>query len=169
MQDSKGGGEGFEVTKYGDGRVALIGETCSRPGSDLTLDQMQLASNFTSLPCTPSLSHCKGCTICSIAIALLGAWYRGSNQHCLYVQCSLLNVNGGMQQPLRVGALVVARGCSLTFMLKALFRLATLHIAHFKAVPLLAPRDKQMHAPVMALFYLDKQCPVPFLFKCTTK
>ena len=24
-QDSKGGGEGFEVQKYGDGRVALIG------------------------------------------------------------------------------------------------------------------------------------------------
>jgi ribosome-interacting GTPase 1 len=26
LQDSKGGGEGFEVTKFGDGRVALIGE-----------------------------------------------------------------------------------------------------------------------------------------------
>ena len=25
-QDGKGGGEGFEVQKYGDGRVALIGE-----------------------------------------------------------------------------------------------------------------------------------------------
>lgn len=25
MQDGKGGGEGFEVQKYGDGRVALIG------------------------------------------------------------------------------------------------------------------------------------------------
>lgn len=25
VQDSKGGGEGFEVQKYGDGRVALIG------------------------------------------------------------------------------------------------------------------------------------------------
>lgn len=26
LQDGKGGGEGFEVQKYGDGRVALIGE-----------------------------------------------------------------------------------------------------------------------------------------------
>jgi len=25
LQDSKGGGDGFEVTKFGDGRVALIG------------------------------------------------------------------------------------------------------------------------------------------------
>lgn len=25
LQDGKGGGEGFEVQKYGDGRVALIG------------------------------------------------------------------------------------------------------------------------------------------------
>lgn len=34
LQDGKGGGEGFEVQKYGDGRVALIGEhstcTCSK-------------------------------------------------------------------------------------------------------------------------------------------
>ena len=29
VQDSKGGGEGFEVQKYGDGRVALIGAFCS--------------------------------------------------------------------------------------------------------------------------------------------
>ena len=27
LQDGKGGGEGFEVQKYGDGRVALIGAT----------------------------------------------------------------------------------------------------------------------------------------------
>ena len=27
VQDGKGGGEGFEVQKYGDGRVALIGES----------------------------------------------------------------------------------------------------------------------------------------------
>ena len=26
VQDAKGGGDGFEVQKYGDGRVALIGE-----------------------------------------------------------------------------------------------------------------------------------------------
>lgn len=26
VQESKGGGDGFEVQKYGDGRVALIGE-----------------------------------------------------------------------------------------------------------------------------------------------
>ena len=26
LQDAKGGGDGFEVQKYGDGRVALIGQ-----------------------------------------------------------------------------------------------------------------------------------------------
>lgn len=31
MQDSKGGGDGFEVQKYGDGRVALIGESYPCP------------------------------------------------------------------------------------------------------------------------------------------
>ena len=29
LQDGKGGGEGFEVQKYGDGRVALIGAASS--------------------------------------------------------------------------------------------------------------------------------------------
>ena len=29
LQDGKGGGDGFEVQKYGDGRVALIGESFS--------------------------------------------------------------------------------------------------------------------------------------------
>ncbi len=29
LQDGKGGGEGFEVQKYGDGRVALIGESAT--------------------------------------------------------------------------------------------------------------------------------------------
>lgn len=37
MQDGKGGGEGFEVQKYGDGRVALIGNVLSAvlPSDDL--------------------------------------------------------------------------------------------------------------------------------------
>lgn len=55
-QDGKGGGEGFEVQKYGDGRVALIGKMLTTP---VFLD------NLYGMLCPPIYHiHCLNCGAC---------------------------------------------------------------------------------------------------------
>lgn len=55
------GGEGFEVTKYGDGRVALIGFPSVGKSSLLTLltgtESEAAAYEFTTLTCIPGIIH----------------------------------------------------------------------------------------------------------------
>ncbi len=61
LQDSKGAGEGFEVSKYGDGRVALIGFPSvgkSTLLTQLTGTKSEAASyEFTTLTCIPGIIH----------------------------------------------------------------------------------------------------------------
>jgi uncharacterized protein len=71
MQDpfvqAGGAGEGFEVTKYGDGRVALIGFPSvgkSTLLSHLTGTESEVAAyEFTTLTCIPGVIHYKGTKI----------------------------------------------------------------------------------------------------------
>lgn len=60
-KDGKGGGEGFEVQKYGDGRVALIGFPSvgkSTILTQLTGTQSEVAAyEFTTLTCIPGVIH----------------------------------------------------------------------------------------------------------------
>ena len=51
LQDGKGGGEGFEVQKYGDGRVALIGELLQCCMMCSILQHAQLHTISCSLSC----------------------------------------------------------------------------------------------------------------------
>lgn len=61
MQGAGGGGEGFEVTKYGDGRVALIGFPSVGKSTLLTkltgTDSEAAAYEFTTLTCIPGVIH----------------------------------------------------------------------------------------------------------------
>lgn len=62
-----GAGEGFEVQKYGDGRVALIGFPSvgkSTLLSELTGTESEAAAyEFTTLTCIPGVIHYKGTKI----------------------------------------------------------------------------------------------------------
>ena len=64
---SGGPGEGFEVQKYGDGRVALIGFPSvgkSTLLSQLTGTESEAAAyEFTTLTCIPGIIHYKGTKI----------------------------------------------------------------------------------------------------------
>ena len=61
LQSSGGGGEGFEVTKYGDGRVALIGFPSVGKSTLLTklngTNSEAAAYEFTTLTCIPGVIH----------------------------------------------------------------------------------------------------------------
>ncbi|BDA44861.1 Developmentally-regulated GTP-binding protein 2 [Coccomyxa sp. Obi] len=60
-KDSKGGGDGFEVQKYGDGRVALIGFPSVGKSTILTVltgTKSEVAAyEFTTLTCIPGIIH----------------------------------------------------------------------------------------------------------------
>ena len=64
---SGGAGEGFEVQKYGDGRVALIGFPSVGKSSLLNLltgtESEAAAYEFTTLTCIPGVVHYKGTKI----------------------------------------------------------------------------------------------------------
>ena len=67
LQAGAGAGEGFEVQKYGDGRVALIGFPSvgkSSLLSQLTGTESEVAAyEFTTLTCIPGIVHYKGTKI----------------------------------------------------------------------------------------------------------
>jgi ribosome-interacting GTPase 1 len=67
LQAGGGAGEGFEVQKYGDGRVALIGFPSvgkSTLLSQLTGTESEVAAyEFTTLTCIPGVVHYKGTKI----------------------------------------------------------------------------------------------------------
>jgi uncharacterized protein len=67
LQAGGGPGQGFEVQRYGDGRVALIGFPSvgkSTLLSELTNTESEVAAyEFTTLTCIPGVIHYKGTKI----------------------------------------------------------------------------------------------------------